>query len=240
MVMNTKKCFLIGVLISSLGLFSFIAAKIQDNQTPVVKIINPQNNSSFDWDAPVNYKITVSDKEDGESKFDEINIKEVLLEVRRVKKTKTPAGKMASNDQQGLNVIMTSNCINCHSFNGKALGPSFYDISKHYPATKPNIDSLVKRIKEGSSGLWPGKEKMPSHPELTVAEIKSTVQWVLKNAADPDVNYYTGTEGLFRIKAPGAPAKITYILTASYIDHGLKDVSGKRLRGQDVISIHNN
>ena len=110
-------------------------------------------------------------------------------------------------------------------------------MSKHYPVTKPNIDSLIKRVKEGSSGLWPGKEKMPSHPELTDAEIKSTVVWILKNAADPDVNYYTGTEGLFRIKEPGATAKTTYTLTASYIDHGLKGVPGKRLKGQDVVKI---
>src|ERR1700759_5039547 len=96
-------------LFLTLLLYSFANFKIQENQAPVVKIINPQNNSSFDWDAPVNYKITVSDKEDGESKFDEINIKEVLLEVRRVKNTKAQAGKTASNDQQGLNVIMTSN-----------------------------------------------------------------------------------------------------------------------------------
>jgi cytochrome c len=224
-------------LFLTLILYSFVNFKIQANQPPVVKIINPQNNSTFDWDTPVSYKISVSDKEDGESKFDEINTKEVLLEVKRVKKTKVPAGKTASNDQAGLSVIMTSNCINCHSFNAKALAPSFYEISKHYPSTKANIDSLVKRIKQGSSGLWPGKEKMPAHPELTDAEIKSTVLWVLKNAADPDVNYYTGTEGLFRIKLPSAPAKATYMLTASYIDHGLKDVPGKRLKGQDVVMI---
>jgi cytochrome c len=209
----------------------------QANQPPVVKIINPSNNSTFEWDTPVSYKISVSDKEDGESKFDEINTKEVLLEVKRVKKTKAPAGKTASSDQAGSSVIMTSNCINCHSFNAKALAPSFYEISKHYPATKANIDSLVKRIKLGSSGLWPGKEKMPAHPELTDAEIKSTVLWVLKNAADPDVNFYTGTEGLFRIKLRAQPVKATYMLTASYIDHGLKDVPGKRLRGQGVVMI---
>ncbi len=224
-------------LFLTLILYSFVNFQIQSNQPPVIKIINPQNNSTFDWNTPVSYKITVSDKEDGESKFDEINIKEVLLEVRRVKKTKTLAGKTVSNDQQGLSVIMSSNCINCHSFNAKALAPSFYEISKHYPATKANVDSLVKRIKLGSSGLWPGKEKMPAHPELTDEEIKSTVVWILKNAADPDVNYYTGTEGIFRIKAPAAPAKTTYKLTASYIDHGLKDVPGKRLKGQDVVII---
>jgi cytochrome c len=227
----------IGISIIS---YSFVKVQ-QDNQPPVVKITGPQNNSTFDWDAPVSYKITVSDKEDGESKFDEINAKEVLLEIRRVtgKSKQTAAStKSVQNDASGLTVIMTSNCINCHNFNSKSIGPSFYEISKRYPATKSNTDSLIKRIREGSSGIWGGKEKMPTHSELTIAEIKSSVQWIFKNATDPNVNYYIGTEGFFRIKSPATTGKGTYILTASYTDHGLKSVPGKHLQGHDVVTIH--
>ncbi len=223
--------FIIPSLLLSMLLYSFSNSKIQENQPPIVKIINPKNNSMFDQNTQVSYKISVSDKEDGDSKFDEINPKEVLLEVRRVT---GKSNKIIPGDAQGLAVIMTSNCINCHVFNSKSIGPSFYEINKRYPATKSNTDTLVKRIREGSSGIWPGKEKMPSHPELTVAEIKSTVQWIFKNAADPNVNYYIGLEGFFRINAG---SKGSYLLTASYIDHGLKDVKGKRLRGTDVVTI---
>jgi len=220
-------------LLLSLLLFSFINLKPQENNPPVVKIISPQNNSTFDINAPVTYRIAVSDKEDGDSKFDEINAKEVLLGVRRVTQSKPATNKGAQSDP-GLTVIMTSNCINCHNFNSKSIGPSFYEINKRYPITKANTDTLIKRIREGSSGLWSGKEKMPTHHELTVPETKSAVQWILKNAADPNVSYYTGLEGFFRIN----PAtKGTYILTASYTDHGLKDVPGKRIRATDVVII---
>src|SRR5438270_10479024 len=41
--------------------------KRQSNQPPVVKIITPANNSTFAWNEPIRYTITVSDKEDGES-----------------------------------------------------------------------------------------------------------------------------------------------------------------------------
>ena len=75
---------------------------------------------------------------------------------------------------------------------------------------------------------------MPTHPELTIAETKNAVQWIMKNAADPNVNCYTGLEGFFRIKPD---SKGAYVLTASYTDHGLKDVPGKRLRGVDVVVI---
>ncbi|MDB5134127.1 MAG: c-type cytochrome [Mucilaginibacter sp.] len=212
----------------------------QENQPPVVKLSAPQNNSLFDWDTPITYKITVSDKEDGESKYDEINVKEVLLEVKYIKgKLKTPAvtNKAVQNDAPGLAVIRSSNCFNCHNFNAKSIGPSFYDISKRYPATLSNTDTLTKRIREGSSGLWV-KEKMPSHPELTNGEIKSTVQWILKNGTDPNVNYYTGTEGTIRIKQPANGQKGIYVLTASYTDHGLKNDRSKNFKkGADVVVI---
>lgn len=207
----------------------------QENQPPVVKIVSPKNNSAFDWNSPVSYTITVSDKEDGDSKFGEINVKEVLLEV------KYAGNKQGINtvqpDAPGLALMRTSNCFNCHNFNSKSLGPSFNDVCKKYPATKANIDTMVKRIKEGSSGHWEGREKMPSHPELTANDAKTIVQWILKHAADPNEDYYIGTEGVFRIKPTANNKKGTYILTASYTDHGLKISPGKRLKGQDVIMI---
>jgi cytochrome c len=213
----------------------------QENHPPTVKIIAPKNNSVFDWDAPVSYQIGVSDKEDGDSRFDEINTKEVLLEVRHISnKAKLPSdlNKTVQPDPPGLAIMRTSNCFNCHNFNSKSIGPSFYEINKRYPTTKPNIDTLVKRIRQGSSGIW-GKEKMPTHPELTAEETKVTVQWILKHAADADVNYYIGIAGVFRIKAPvAANQKGVYVLTASYVDHGLKNVPGKRLKGEDVVVIY--
>jgi cytochrome c len=215
-----------------------------ENHPPVVKIIAPKNNDIFEPGVQVKYTITVSDKEDGDSKFDEINIKEVLLQVRYfANKSKLPTtlNQTTQNDLPGIAVMRTSNCFNCHNFNGKSIGPSFYEISKRYPATPANTDTLVKHIHDGSSGTW-GKEKMPTHPELTNEETKIAVQWILKHAADADVNYYIGTEGTFQIKPPVTPGqKGVCILTASYTDHGLKNAAGKqRLKGQDVVAIYDN
>jgi len=218
-------------VLCGLFFYSFIDLQ-QENHPPLVKIVSPQNNSSFEKDASVTYKISVSDKEDGESKFDEINTKEVLLEVRYLKNRKA----IPANPQNtGVNIIMTSNCITCHGFNTKAMGPSFADINKRYPVTKANVDSLVKRIQFGSTGIW-GKEKMPPHQELSVTDIKNIVQWIAKSASDPNVNYYAGIDGYFRFKPD--TQKGTYQLIASYTDHGLKDVPGKKLRGQDAVTIN--
>lgn len=238
-----KKTLIYASISVSIFLYAFtdpFSKSRQENQPPVVKIIAPKNNSSFDFDTQLNYEITVADKEDGDSKYDEINTKEVLLEVRyEANKAKVPAllSKGVQSDAAGLAVIRASNCFNCHNFNSKAIGPSFYEISTRYPAIAANIDLLVKRIREGSTGVW-GKETMPTHPELTTEETKAAVQWMLKNGADPNVSYYIGLTGSFRIKAPVVPNKKgAYILTASYTDHGLKNAMGKHLKGQDVVVI---
>jgi cytochrome c len=164
-------------------------------------------------------------------------VKEVLLQVSYLKdKTKIASvlKNSVADNPPGLAVITRSNCFNCHNFNSKSIGPSFFEICKHYPPTKANTDSLVSRIKKGSSGLWPGKEKMPAHPELTDEEIRSTVQWVFKNAANANIAYYNGTPGIIRIPQdkPG-----TYIITASYTDHGAKSTAEKRLKGYDRVVI---
>jgi cytochrome c len=227
------------ILFSIVNFAAVSHEKQQDNQPPVVKINSPKNNDLFDWNTQVNYSISVADKEDGDSKFDEINVKEVLLEVRYAdSKAKVEAllNKGVQADPTGLAVMRVSNCFNCHNFNSKSIGPSFYDINKRYPATQINTDSLVKRIRTGSTSIW-GKEKMPSHAELTSEEIKSTVQWILKHAADPDVNYYIGTEGAFHTRPLVAGKKGAYILAASYTDHGPKTGTGKRIKGQDVVVI---
>jgi len=213
----------------------------QENHPPVVKIISPKNNGPFEFNGLINYEISVTDKEDGDSKYDEINAKEVLLEVRYFADKSRIApilNKGIQPDAQGMGIMRTSNCFNCHNFNGKSIGPSFYEISKRYPATKANTDTLIKHIREGSTNTW-GKEKMPTHAELTNDEIRSTVQWILKHAADPGVDYYIGTEGAFRIKPPtGTVSKSGYLLTASYVDNGLKNAPGKqRLKGEDRVVI---
>jgi len=245
--MPTSKPIYLNTLIPLLLLYAstnFLNSKKpqQENHPPIVKLTSPKNNSTFDFDTPINYEISVADKEDGDSKYDEINVKEVLLEVRSIKdKSKLTAllSKGLQPDLPGIAIMRTFNCFNCHNFNSKSIGPSFFEISKKYPATKSNIDTLIKHIKQGSSGTW-GKEKMPTHPELTDDETKATVQWILKPAADPGVNYYIGTTGSFRIGQPSSSKlKGDYLLTASYVDHGLKDAAGKqKLKGGDMVVIH--
>jgi len=207
----------------------------QQDNAPVIKIISPANNSTFAPGAQVHYSVTVSDQEDGDSKYDEINQKEVLLEVKYFSdesKLSAELSKAVQNDPPGLAAIRTSNCFNCHSFNSKGIGPSFSDINKKYKPVAADMALLGKRIHEGSSGVW-GDVKMPSHPELSNEQIQNIVKWIMQNATAPGVDYYIGTEGFFTVPHKNG----AFLLTASYTDHGVPADSTHRLRGQDVIVI---
>jgi cytochrome c len=207
----------------------------QQDHAPVIKIISPANNSTFAPGAQVHYSVAVSDLEDGDSKYDEINQKEVLLEVKYLNdesKLSAEFGKAVQNDPPGLAAIRTSNCVNCHSFNSKGIGPSFSDINKKYKPVAADMALLEKRIHEGSSGVW-GDVKMPSHPELSNEQIQNIVKWIMQNASAPGVDYYIGIEGSFPLPAKNG----TFLLTASYTDHGTATDSTHRLKGQGVIVI---
>jgi cytochrome c len=226
------------------------ANRDQDNQAPVVKIQSPTANTTVSANTPIRYEITVADREDGDSRYDEINPKEIMLEIRAAasaKSTSYPASKDAGAvkssplESPGLALMARSNCFNCHQFSGKGIGPSLANITRRYQNTAATIDTLSKRIKDGSVGIW-GKEKMPSHPEVGIDDIHAMVRWIEKYAAAPGVIYQNGTPGILQfpgVASPGSPAAPgTYTLTAAYTDHGTKDTkTGPYLTGLDQMTL---
>jgi cytochrome c len=212
------------------------------NHPPAVKIVSPKANEAYEESSRVQYVIDVSDKEGGESKFQEINPTEVLLMVRYFSSTAAADAAMSgaiTDDPPGLGTIRTSNCLSCHAFDARLIGPSFADIRKRYPYSQGQVEGLSRHILEGTSGAW-GRIKMPSHPELTREQAAACATWILKTAADPQTSYYTGTQGSFRVAVPQesqSKDKRMLVLIASYTDHGLKDDPGQRMQGRDTIRI---
>jgi cytochrome c len=215
------------------------------NRPPTVKIVSPQA-GTYEENAQVRYEINVSDPKDGESKFQEINAAEVLLIVRHFSSPEAAEAAMSravADDPPGLGTLPTSDCLNCHAFDARSIGPSFADIRKRYPYSQANVDSMSRHIVRGTSGTW-GSIKMPSHPDLTVEQAAACVTWILTTAADPETNYYTGTEGTFRVTVPpdSKPKdKGVLVLIASYTDsQGMqgRDTVGIRIH-PSPISVHN-
>lgn len=221
-------------LIALMSALVFFASR-DENHPPVVKITQPKTGSSYAPNSQVRYAISVSDEEDGDSKYQEINSSEVLLQVKYISNA-SATQQEALPIHEGLQAVLRSNCLNCHAFNAPLLGPSFADINKKYRNDPSATNALVKHIVEGSTGIW-GRGVMPSHPELTPATATSMVEWIMKNGGDTNISYYTGTEGAVRLIAPSGADKGAFILSASYRDHGSAN-SGKPLTGTDNVLLY--
>ena len=227
------------IVLIGLGLITPAGVSAQaENNPPVVRILAPSDKSTHERNSQLRFQIKVSDPEDGESEYDEIATHEVFLEVRYLADVSKVSTYTHSPDPNGLQAMKKSNCFNCHAFNSKLIAPSLLDISKRYPENSVNTELLAKRIREGSVGVW-GGAAMPTHAEISDQEARDIVTWIFKNAQDPDLNYYTGTEGSIRINAPGGTSqKRVVLLSASYSDHGSKNNPVLRMSSKDVILLY--
>ena len=69
------------------------------------------------------------------------------------------------------------NCMACHAIEKRVVGPSYKDVAKKYAGQ--NVEAkLISKIKQGGSGVW-GAIPMPANPQVSDAEAKQLVAWVL-------------------------------------------------------------
>lgn len=88
-----------------------------------------------------------------------------------------PAVSIANSSDKGAQLIVQSDCRNCHKEQEKLIGPAFADIAKKY--TLNNIDSLANKIIKGGAGSW-GDTPMTPHPSLQKSDAKEMVAFILK------------------------------------------------------------
>jgi cytochrome c len=70
------------------------------------------------------------------------------------------------------------NCMACHAINNKVVGPAFKDVAAKYAGQKDAEDKLVAKVIKGGSGVW-GSVPMPANPQVSEAEARSLVKWIL-------------------------------------------------------------
>ena len=68
--------------------------------------------------------------------------------------------------------------MGCHAIDKKVVGPSYKDIAAKYAGQKDAEDKLVQKVIKGGSGVW-GAVPMPANPQVTEAEARTIVKWVL-------------------------------------------------------------
>ena len=66
----------------------------------------------------------------------------------------------------------------CHSVDKKLVGPAYKDVAAKYKGDKAAVDKLAAKVVKGGSGAW-GTIPMPANPQVSEAEAKTLVAWVL-------------------------------------------------------------
>lgn len=70
------------------------------------------------------------------------------------------------------------NCMACHAVANKVVGPAFKDVAAKYAGQKDAEAKLATKVMKGGSGSW-GAVPMPANPQVSEAEAKTLVKWVL-------------------------------------------------------------
>lgn len=70
------------------------------------------------------------------------------------------------------------NCMACHAVDKKLVGPSYKDVAAKYAGQKDAVDKLTLKVLKGGSGTW-GAVPMPANPQVSDAEAKQLVQWIM-------------------------------------------------------------
>jgi cytochrome c len=77
-----------------------------------------------------------------------------------------------------------NNCLACHATATKLVGPAYQDVAAKYAGEQGAVDTLVKSIRNGSTGKW-GDMAMPAQSTLSEADAKQLAIWVLGGAKSP-------------------------------------------------------
>ena len=70
------------------------------------------------------------------------------------------------------------NCMACHAVSNKVVGPAYKDVAAKYAGQKGAEDKLVAKVMKGSMGTW-GSVPMPANPQVSEADARSLVKWIL-------------------------------------------------------------
>lgn len=70
------------------------------------------------------------------------------------------------------------NCMACHAIDKKLVGPAYKEVAAKYAGQKDAVDKLAAKVMKGGSGVW-GAVPMPANTQVSDAEAKQLVQWIL-------------------------------------------------------------
>jgi cytochrome c len=166
---------------------------VAGNEPPNVGVDLVGGNKTFFFPGvPVRYAVRVTDREDGSLQSGRIPASRVSVSARYLREGMALAPMPAAVDRAappvahlaGEKLIEGGDCLSCHQFNRKSIGPAYIDVAKKYHDDSTAKARLVRKIREGGTGVW-GKVMMPAHPQLTESQASEMVAYILTLADRP-------------------------------------------------------
>lgn len=203
---------------------------IAGNEAPVVNVSLADNNS-FYFDKPIHYTVNVTDKEDGSLNAGTINPNYVSISINYASEgfdvaelTQAQRSVDASTKFAVAQALISrTDCKNCHNVNTPNIGPMFTEVSARYKNNPAEIERLPHAIHDGESGRWGKPIAMPAHPGISLADLKTIVDYIM-NCTDKNINTLPA-KGTYLAKAPaGDDGKGSYVIRAAYTDKGNKSI----------------
>jgi len=209
---------------------------VAGNEPPVVALdLDGGNRTFFFPNTPIHYTARVTDREDGSLADGKIAADRVVVTAEYLKDgipdaAAAPAAGhrspgAADPHAAGKALVAGSDCLACHQVERKSIGPAYTDVAKKYRGDVEAMAKLVKKVRNGGSGVW-GDVMMPPHPQVTDAQAQQMVSYVLSlgpkksgPSLPPKGDYAppAATNGL----ATGA-----VVLRAEYTDNGANGLPG--------------
>jgi cytochrome c len=206
---------------------------IVGNEPPVVQWdLAGKNRSFYQPGTNLNYKIQVSDLEDGtlgqgvapSTVAATIDYLEMGFDITTIAQGHQIALKVADL-AKGKLLMERSDCKTCHAIDYQVNGPSFQAIATRYESDKGAVPRLAQKIIKGGSGVW-GQTVMSAHPGISTDDAQEMVRWVLSLRAPAQPKTALPAVGTYALQVPKQaekgkkPAPGTYILQATYRDRG--------------------
>ena len=200
-------------------------AIIAGNESPAVSINIESGNSTYYFpNSSINYKVSVTDKEDGSTDDGKIPAQRVAVAVNFMAQGYDSA-QVASGHQKpahaGKLLMAESDCKSCHLINQKSAGPSYFDVAKKYKGDTKAIETLSNKILSGGSGVW-GNTPMAAHPQIKKVDASTMVDYILSLATEETNKSLplTGATKFAMAPKEGPNFQSAYIISASYDDNG--------------------
>lgn len=205
------------------------------NAPPVVRIEIIKGNKTFFFaKQPIEYTISVTDKEDGTTADSKIKPDQLAINFDYVPEGFDPIAiaqnHRAADDRTGFvagsYLISSNDCKSCHVIDKTSIGPSFKAVSEKYKNDPAAVSKLADKIINGGGGVW-GEHVMAAHPKITKPQSEIIVKYILSLSQKQVAAAPIKLSGDYITKVPaGENGKGGYLLRVAYTDKGNPPIAG--------------